>query len=223
VTFRVQIHPSGSWAEAAAGAVRDSLPDSGSVVLSGGSTARDVCPLLVTLEERWQSISLYFSDERAVGPDAPESNYGLVERMLLANIRPRAVNRIRGEDEPNAAAVAYEAVIRPVVQRGFDLALLGMGADAHIAGLFPGSPALEATDRLCLPVQRPDGLMGITLTPAAITSARRVLLLVSGRSKAEAVRRAVSGDEPASSCPVRVLADHPDARFVLDDDAASLL
>jgi glucosamine-6-phosphate deaminase len=66
-------------------------------------------------------------------------------------------------------------------------------------------------------------MLGITLTPRALLRARRILLLVSGRSKADAVRRAVSGGETVSRCPVRVLAEHPDVRFVLDEAAASLL
>jgi 6-phosphogluconolactonase/glucosamine-6-phosphate isomerase/deaminase len=64
---------------------------------------------------------------------------------------------------------------------------------------------------------------GITLTPSAFARARRILLLVSGSSKAEAVRRAVTGHESPVSCPVRVLAGHPDVRMILDEPAASLL
>jgi len=223
VSFQVEIHPSELWARAAAKAVVEALPNSGSVVLTGGSTAELVFPLLTEPDVQWRFISLYFSDERAVGPDEPASNFGLVQRKLLSHIRPEEIHRIRGEDEPEAAARAYEQEITPAVQRGFDVILLGMGADAHIAALFPDSPALDATERLCLPVQRPDGMLGITMTPPALSRARRILLLVSGRSKAEAVRRAVAGDEGPTSCPVRLLADHPDTRFVLDEAAASTL
>jgi 6-phosphogluconolactonase len=223
VSFRVEIHPSESWTLAAADAVRASIPISGSVVLTGGSAAELVFPLLTAPKVDWRLISLYFSDERAVRPDEPASNFGLIERTLLSHVRPHAVHRIRGEEQSDDAARAYELLIAPAVELGFDLMLLGMGADGHIAALFPGSPALDATDRLCLPVQRPDGITGITLTPPAITRARRILLLVSGSSKAEAVRRAVAGDERPSSCPVRLLAEHPNARFVLDEAAASML
>jgi 6-phosphogluconolactonase len=97
--------------------------------------------------------------------------------------------------------------------------LLGMGADCHIGALYPASPALGADD-YCAPVDRPDGLAGLTLTPPAMLAARKILLLVTGAAKAEAVRRAVEGSEGPESCPVRLLADHPDATFLLDEPAA---
>lgn len=221
MSFKVEIHPEDSWANAAANVVRGYLPKSGSVVLTGGSAAELVFPLLKEPDVQWRFISLYFSDERAVRPDDPRSNFGLVDRTLLGHIRPQAIHRIRGEENPDDAAVSYDHVLAPVVGTGFDVVVLGMGADAHIAALFPGSPALEATDSLCLPVERPDGMIGITMTPPALISARHILLLVSGSSKAEAVRRAVASDENSSTCPVRVLAGHPDVRMLLDEGAAS--
>ena len=223
MSFQVEVKPGELWPRAAATVVEESLPRSGTVVLTGGSAAERVFPLLVEPDAQWQFISVYFSDERAVPPDNSNSNFGLINENLLRHIQPESVHRIRGEEDPPEAARAYEKVIAPAVERGLDLVLLGMGADAHVAALFPGSPAFEAADRLCLPVQRPDGLTGITLTPPALVGARRILLLVSGSSKAEAVRRALAGDESPESCPVRLLAGHPDARFVLDEAAASLL
>lgn len=223
MSFQVEVHPDEKWAGAAAELVLKSLPRSGSVVLTGGSAAERVFPLLTEAEFPWRSIELYFSDERSVGPGDPNSNFGLVRRVLLDRITPAGVYRMRGEEDPHDSAASYERMVSPAVQRGFDTALLGVGADAHVAALFPGSDALEETGRLCVPVRRPDGLMGITLTPPALLGARRVLLLVSGPAKADAVRRAVSGTETPSECPVRILAEHPDARFVLDEAAAPML
>jgi 6-phosphogluconolactonase len=223
VSFQVEIHPSEYWAQTAAKLILESLPQAGSVVLTGGSAAERVYPLLTEPERQWRFIELYFSDERCVRPDDPNSNFGLIDRTLLSHIRPAGVHRMHGEDKPSDAAGAYEQVVAPAAERGLDVMLLGVGADAHIAALFPGSPALDESERLCLAVQRPDGMIGITLTPRALLRARRILLLVSGRSKADAVKRAVSGDETPSACPVRVLAGHADVQFVLDEAAASLL
>ena len=223
MSFQVEAYPGELWPRAAATVVEESLPRSGTVVLTGGSAAEHVFPLLTEQDAQWRSISIYFSDERTVPPDNPNSNFGLINETLLRHIEPESVHRIQGEVDPPEAALAYENVIAPAVEKGFDLVLLGMGADGHFAALFPRSPALEPAGRLCLPVQRPDGLTGITLTPPALIGARRILLLVSGSSKAEAVRRAVAGDESPDACPVRLLAGHPDARFVLDEGAASLL
>jgi 6-phosphogluconolactonase len=130
---------------------------------------------------------------------------------------------MRGEEPPEIAAADYHQRIAPAATAGFDLVVLGMGADAHVCALFPSSPALEVTGSFCVPVDRPDGLRGLTLTPPALRSAKRVVLIVTGEAKAEAVRRAVTGGEEPSSCPVRVLADHPDVTFLLDEAASARL
>src|SRR5918994_67269 len=217
MSFLVEVHPNESWAQAAAKLILESLPPAGSVVLTGGSAAERVYPLLAVPERQWRFIELYFSDERCVRPDAPSSNFGLIDRTLLSRIRPAGVHPMHGEDEPSEAAGAYEQVVAPAAERGLDVVLLGVGADAHIAALFPGSPALDESERLCLAVQRPDGMIGITLTPPALLRARRIVLLVSGRSKADAVRRAVSSNEIPSRCPVRLFAEHSNVQFVLDE------
>ncbi|HEV3472062.1 MAG TPA: 6-phosphogluconolactonase, partial [Actinomycetota bacterium] len=79
------------------------------------------------------------------------------------------------------------------------------------------------SDSNCVAVDRPDGLRGLTLTPAVVLSARKILVLVTGEVKAEAVKRAVQGGETVEACPARLLAAHPDVTFLLDDAAASLL
>ena len=130
---------------------------------------------------------------------------------------------MRGEDPPRAAAQSYHDELVEPVAGGIDVALLGMGPDNHIAALFPNSPGLMEKEALCVPVDRPDGLKGLTMTPPAILAARSVLLIATGASKAEAVARAVSGDDDALRTPVRLLAEHADATFLLDRPAASNL
>jgi 6-phosphogluconolactonase len=169
----------------------------------------------------WSGVDVLFSDERAVSPDHDDSNYRMATDTLLSSARPRAVHRMRGEDPPDEAARAYATEIAPFVAEGIDLAVLGMGADCHVCGLFPGSPALVATD-MCAAVDRPDGMKGITLTPVALRACKQILVIATGEAKAEAVRRAVKGDEDPSACPARVLAGLP-TTFLLDEPAASLL
>jgi 6-phosphogluconolactonase len=146
----------------------------------------------------------------------------MAKRILLDRVRPRAVERMRGEDEPERAADTYHGRVAPAVARGLDLVLLGMGADAHICALFPSSSALGVTSSYCVAVDRPDGLRGLTLTPPALLSASHVLLIVNGTSKAAAVARVVNGDEEPSACPARLLAGL-DATFLLDGEAAARL
>jgi 6-phosphogluconolactonase len=223
VSFSVEVLAGRRYADEAAARVALALPGEGSVVLTGGTTARPLYEALAGADIGWGGLEILFSDERCVPPNDAASNYAMASEALLEDVRPARVHRMRGEDDPEAAANTYHEAISVPVGRGLDLVLLGMGADCHVAGLFPASPALEERDRLCRAVDRPDGMRGLTLTPPALLAGRRVLLLVAGRGKAEAVRRAVAGDEPPASCPARLLAGHPDATFLVDDAAASAL
>lgn len=221
MSFKIETFPVEKYPAEAARRIVDALPGGGTLVLTGGTTVEPLYPQLAAKKGDWTGVEFAFSDERCVPPDDPQSNYGMARRLILDLIDGPSVHRMKGELEPSHGAADYHTTIAPLVQRGFDLLLLGMGADAHIGAMFPGSPALSA-NTYCAPVDRPDGLKGLTLTPPAMLSAKKVLLLVTGRSKAEAVRRAVQGDESPESCPVRLLADHPDATFLLDEDAAHL-
>lgn len=209
------------YAEEAARRIIEVLPGGGSFVLTGGTTAERIYPRLAGKRE-WKDVTFCFSDERCVPPGDENSNYGMAKRLFLDAADPGGVHRVKGELDPQEAAAEYRAEIRPLVEHGFDLLLLGMGADAHVGAMFPGSPALEESVAATV-VDRPDGMQGITLTPPAMLSARRILLIVTGEQKAEAVRRAVQGSESPKECPARLLADHPDVTFLLDEAAASAL
>jgi 6-phosphogluconolactonase len=223
LSFAAEVFAGHDYAPEAAARIALSLPGAGSVVLTGGATARPVYEALASSDAGWGSIEVFFSDERCVPPTDDSSNYLMVRRALLDPVGARRVHRMIGEDDPDAAAAGYHAEVADAARAGFDLLLLGMGADCHVAALFPESGALGESERLCVAVRRPDGLTGLTLTPPPLRGARRILLLVAGEAKADAVRRAVAGDEDPARCPVRLLAGHPDATFLLDEDSASLL
>ncbi|HEY6101048.1 MAG TPA: 6-phosphogluconolactonase, partial [Anaeromyxobacter sp.] len=121
--------------------------------LAGGTTPRLAYRMLDDHLEDWNGIHLWFCDDRAVGPEAPDSNYAMVAETLLAAapIPAEQVHRVLGELGADAAAAAYReelAVLAPDPgsQPVLDLALLGMGPDGHTASLFPHHPALEATE-----------------------------------------------------------------------------
>ena len=193
------------------------------IILTGGTTASAIYQRITGVFEGASESLVFFSDERCVPPDHPASNYGLAKRVLLPARGGPRVERIRGEEDPSREAARYHGLIAPALSEGLDLALLGLGADCHIAGLWPRSPALEAGDTLCAAVDRPDGMKGLTLTPAPLKATRRILLLVSGSEKADAVARAVAGGESPGTCPARLLAEHPAAVMLLDRAAASRL
>jgi len=220
MSFKVEIWPSDSYAAEAARRIASRTPAEGSIVLTGGGMAANLYP---KLNLDLSNIDVYFSDERCVPPDHEASNFALADRTLLDRSGPGRVHRMRGEDSPVHAARSYHEELTPAVERGFDLMLLGMGDDNHIAALFPNSAALINPDALCQPVDRPDGLKGLTMTAPAIQSARTILLIVTGESKAGAVERAVKSEDDPLSCPVRMLVDHPDTTFLLDETAAARL
>ena len=223
MTFRTKVFSSGSYAREAAAAIADATHDSNSLVLTGGTTAEKVYVELAKATVPWSRLELLFSDERCVPPGDPASNFTMAERLLFQSATPKTVHRMRGEDPPEHAATQYDSEIREVVTAGLDVVLLGMGADAHVCAMFPGSRALEETKQLCLPVSRPDGMQGLTLTPPAILRSAKVLLLVTGGGKAATVARVINGDEGVATAPARLLADHSDVTFLLDEGAASAL
>ena len=222
MTVHVRTWPADEWVVQVASFIVEALPREGSVVLTGGTAAERIYPELADHGEDWGELDVFFSDERCVPPEHGASNFGMAQRLLLEHIRPRSVHRMRGEADPQLAAADYEAVVRRTAPNGFTMTLLGLGADGHIASLPPGAPAL-ASERAAEWVHRPDGMRGITLTPKALLSSRQVLLIVEGRSKADAVWRFLRGEEPVSQCPVRLLLDHPDVILLADTEATSRL
>jgi 6-phosphogluconolactonase len=179
------------------------------VALSGGSTPRSTYALLASREFAprvdWPRVHVFWGDERCVPPDHTDSNYRMAREALLEKvpIPIENVHRIQGELPPDQAAAAYRAELEPFLGAGgrFDLILLGMGADGHIASLFPGTAAIhERKERVVahhVPRQghRPDklGAWRITLTPAVLNAAAHVTFLVSGAGKAERLRDVLEG------------------------------
>lgn len=192
---------------------------SGSVVITGGTTAAEIYKHLDP--SRWDGIDVFFSDERCVPPDHADSNFKMATDLFLGSSNA-TVHRMEGELDPAQAARHYHSAIQPFVADGIDLMLLGMGADCHVGALYPLSDALGATG-YCAAVQRPDGLGGLTLTPQAMLAARSIRVLVTGEKKSEALLRVMRGDEDVAGCPARLLLPHPDVTFWIDDGAATLL
>lgn len=195
--------------------VNQSVQGSGrfTVALSGGSTPEHLYSLLASpgYKERipWNYVHLFWGDERCVPPDHPESNFGMVRESLLSKIEIPAENihRMAGEREPEAAAAEYEKHLQEffALQSGalprFDLILNGIGEDGHTASLFPGSDSLTETERLVIaPFVEKLKTHRLTLTLPVLNSGAEVWFLVTGASKADAVKKVVGGssDLPAA-------------------------
>lgn len=182
------------------------------LALSGGGTPERTYELLALEMEGWDAVQVWFADERCVPPEDEQSNYRMAAEKLLDHISLGAdhVHRMRGELGPDQGARSYAQELGagfggdPGDLPTFDLIVLGIGPDGHIASLFPGAATLTAGDQeLCLgvhdspkpPPQR------LTLSLPVIRAARRCLLLATGASKADAVSAALgspSGHVPAS-------------------------
>jgi 6-phosphogluconolactonase len=220
--FQIEVLPVEEYPQEAARRLAEALPGGGSFVVTGGGTAEKIFPHLAGKKDDWTGVTIAFSDERVVPPDHEESNYAMAKRLFLDAAEPGRIHRIKGELEAEQAAADYETDLRPLVNEGFDLLMLGMGEDAHVGAMFPESPGLT-TQRLALPVDRPDGMKGVTLTARSMLSAKKVFVTVTGAKKAAAVKRVIQGDEEPDAAPARLLAAHPDVTFLLDEQAASEL
>jgi 6-phosphogluconolactonase len=190
------------------------------IVLTGGSVGA-AYERAAALEPDWSAASVWWGDERCVPPDDDRSNYGLAKLTLLDRLeREPEVHRIRGELQPADAAGEYDKALEGVE---LDVLLLGLGPDGHVASLFPGSPQLEVRDRRV--TSGPAGLEPwvdrVTLTLPALLSAARIVFLVTGAAKADAVERAFRGpvteEVPASllragTAPIDVYLDADAAR-----------
>jgi len=181
-----------------------------SVALSGGSTPRALFELLAsdawTARLPWGEIHVFWADERCVPPDHADSNFGMARDFLLSRVPlcGEKVHRMRGEEDPAAAAMDYENELKHELgpDGALDLILLGMGADGHTASLFPGTPALAESARLVVANYVPSlGSWRLTLTLPCLNAARHVVFLVAGADKSESVTRALAGDADPAPLP----------------------
>jgi len=195
----------------------------GEVVLTGGSSPRRAYELAAELEPDWSAVGLWWGDERCVPPDDDRSNYRMAKQALLDRVRTGRVHRMRGELGREEGARRYEQEVASVER--FDLILLGLGPDGHVASLYPEQPTLDETERTVIGAEAKlePYVDRITLTLPVLRSAREVLFLVTGEGKADAARDAFVG-EPARATPGSLVrATRGTTTAVLDAAAAAKL
>ena len=203
-----------------------------SVVLAGGATALKAYKLLAVPEFSntipWESVHLFWTDERCVSPENNQSNFGTIHRAFLHSIPiPGAnIHRIKGEEDPNLEANRYSSEIqshfslRNNSKHFFDWVLLGLGIDGHTASLFSGQDALLSTRDLCGVARHPEtGQNRITLTGSALEKAAHITYHVIGTEKAKIVSEVVSQSTESKKYP----AAHIEGEWFLDKEAASRL
>jgi len=191
------------------------------VALSGGGTVGGAYEAAADLEPDWSAATVWWGDDRAVPPDDERSNSLLVQRTLLDRLeRAPAVRRIRGELGAEAAADEYERLLQGVE---LGLAVNGIGPDGHTASLFPHAPALAERRRRAVAAEAKlePFVARVTMTPTMFATADVLLFLVTGRGKAEAVRRAFAAD-PGPGTPASLVRGRSTVA-ILDEAAASKL
>jgi 6-phosphogluconolactonase len=174
--------------------------EGGNVVLTGGTTPKKAYEQAAKEASDWSAVVLWWGDERCVPPGDENSNYGMAKEALLDNLDrwPREVHRIRGELGKERAAAEYE---RELGDTEFDLLLLGVGPDGHVASLFPNAPTLRQRRRV-LPAEPgfEPFVDRVTLSLQSLRGAQEILFLLAGEGKADAARRAFV-EEPSPATP----------------------
>jgi 6-phosphogluconolactonase len=168
----------------------------GHVCITGGSTPRKAYERVAAQRPDWSGVEVWFTDERCVAPEHEHSNYRMADEALLSRVAGATVHRMKGELGPEEGAADYERELDAAGRPVFDLIMLGIGPDAHTCSLFPGDDALGERERPVVGVETPGMaplVPRITLTLPTVNASRRIVFLVTGEDKADAVARVFSG------------------------------
>ncbi|MBO4317833.1 MAG: 6-phosphogluconolactonase [Mailhella sp.] len=201
------------------------------LALSGGATPIPLYRLLARSDwaERlpWEKIVVYWGDESCVPPEDPRSNYGIARRELLNHVPVTWYYRMKGERNPVEEAQAYEDMIRehfrlaPGEFPRFDCILLGLGADGHVASLFPGEHGILERERIVIDqFVHARGIDRLTMTLPVLNNARCCMFLVAGKEKHEVLSRSLNLLEEPELPAQFVRPSIGDLIWIVDEGAA---
>ncbi len=197
------------------------------VALAGGSTPKGLYQKLTTSpyveQVDWSRVHLYFGDERCVLPTHDDSNFKMAREAMIDHIPIPQDNVHRMPTENGDAAdvaISYARTMEETLQgEPLDLVLLGLGPDGHIASLFPGTDALDATETLTtsLYVEKFESWR-VTMTYSVINAARQVIVFIGGEAKAAIVKDITT--DAVQGLPVQRLAPQGEYYWYMDAAAA---
>lgn len=235
----VEVHPDAeALATAVAGELLNRLADAQAaghepqIALTGGSISellhRELARLSPSTEVDWTRVVVWWGDDRFVPAADPDRNAGQARRAFLDAVGATQVHEMPSSDdaaEVDAAALAFEDVVHQHGSGEFEVVLLGIGPDGHVASLFPGRPELAVHDRITVgvtgsPKPPPER---ITFTFPALNRSRSVWVVASGQGKAEAVAAALADTGTITETPARGVHGRVDTTYFLDRAAASHL
>jgi 6-phosphogluconolactonase len=238
---RIEVHDSAhALATAAAGELLARLADLQAagrephICLTGGSIAdavhREVARLSESAEIDWSRVVVWWGDERFVEPASDDRNERQARESLLdqVDVDPAKIHPMPSTETAasvDEAAVAYSDEVRLYGSGAFDVLMLGLGPDGHVASLFPGFPQLDVDDRVAVgvtdsPKPPPER---VSLTLPTLNRATSVWFLASGPEKAAAVARALADDTDPHDCPASAVTGTEETIWFLDRDSASHL
>ncbi|MBA2463520.1 MAG: 6-phosphogluconolactonase, partial [Nocardioidaceae bacterium] len=176
----------------------------------------------------WSRVDVWWGDERFVPAESSDRNARQATEALLdhVDVDPRRVHEMPSSDSGDLtrAAAAYAAEMRADGAGMFDVVLLGVGPDGHVASLFPGQPTLDVDDDIAVSIRnspKPPP-QRISLTFAALNRTRATWFLVSGAGKADAVARAHGGAD-VHEVPATGAHGSEETVWFLDEAAAAQL
>jgi 6-phosphogluconolactonase len=241
---RIEVHESSeALATAVAGELLARLADAQSaghepqIALTGGTIAEAVHQELARLSDStdspevdWTRVVVWWGDERFVEPASDDRNERQAREAFLdqVGVDPAKVHPMPSTEtaaDVDEGARAYGEELRTYGAGEFDVVMLGIGPDGHIASLFPGFPQLDVDDQIAVgvtgsPKPPPER---ISLTFSALNRAASVWFLVSGDEKAPAVARALAEGTDVHDCPAAGVQGSEETIWFLDRPAASHL
>lgn len=203
------------------------------LTIAGGNTPKILFNLLTgdyyKTKIVWESVQLFWGDERCVPPEDEQSNFGMTKNFLLDKIDiPKTnVHRIIGEDDPEEEVkrISYEIKsIIPVYNElpGFDLNILGLGPDGHTASLFPNQKLKNVADNIVgISVHPKTGQKRISLTYDVLNNSKRNIFMVTGEEKADIIFKIMNDKESKKKYPAARIEAVEMLKCYLDEAAAS--
>ena len=206
------------------------------VGLTGGTIAEKIHEAVVAATEGhedvdWSNVDFWWGDERYVPADDEGRNAKQAREVMLDHLDEdeRRVHEMPASDGPHDsvedAAEAYGDEVRRLGSGQFDVLMLGVGPDGHVASLFPGSPQLDVDDTVTVPVTdspKPPPER-ISLTFGALSRSSEVWFVVSGEGKADAVAKALADGTDLHDIPAVGVTGQDRTVWFVDEAAASKL
>ncbi|MDJ0663542.1 MAG: 6-phosphogluconolactonase [Acidimicrobiia bacterium] len=193
-----------------------------SLGLAGGGTPAATYRRLAKAEVQWSRVVMWLGDERWVPHDHEESNTRMARSTLVDHVLSAFLAPDTAFGDPEEAAAHYGDALREAFHDGRpDLVLLGMGDDGHTASLFPGTDALAAEGAYLATWVEQKGLWRLTASLPLLASAREIIFLVQGESKAGVLAEIIDDGRPYPA--QQVAAGAANVHWMVDEAAASRL